>query len=114
LEEAKILLDAGHANACVNRLYYACFYAISALLLARNISTSRHSHVRALFHQDYVKSGHVAKEMGKHFDALFDSRHKGDYEDLVVFDAESVRLWLEPTKAFVDQIAALLAREMSS
>jgi hypothetical protein len=33
LEEAMLLLEAGHANAYVNRLYYACFYAVSALLL---------------------------------------------------------------------------------
>lgn len=34
LEEARLLLDAEHANAAANRLYYACFYAVQALLLA--------------------------------------------------------------------------------
>jgi uncharacterized protein (UPF0332 family) len=87
LEEAKLMLEAGHANACVNRLYYACFYAVSALLLTRNISSSKHSYVRSLLHRDYVKSGQVSKEMGDHFDLLFDNRQRGDYEDLVVFDA---------------------------
>jgi hypothetical protein len=33
VEEARVLLETDHANACVNRLYYACFYAVSALLL---------------------------------------------------------------------------------
>ena len=32
LAEAALLLDSGHANTGVNRLYYACFYAVSALL----------------------------------------------------------------------------------
>jgi uncharacterized protein (UPF0332 family) len=36
LEEARVLLEKGHANAGVNRLYYACFYAVSALLLTRD------------------------------------------------------------------------------
>jgi uncharacterized protein (UPF0332 family) len=90
-EEAKVLLESGHANACVNRLYYACFYAVSALLLTRNISTSKHSHVRALLHRDYIKPGQVSKEMGDHYDLLFNNRQKGDYEDLVVFDSEHVR-----------------------
>ena len=31
LVEAEALLKIGHANACVNRLYYANFYAVSAL-----------------------------------------------------------------------------------
>lgn len=31
LEEARILLERGYVNTFVNRLYYACFYATSAL-----------------------------------------------------------------------------------
>jgi hypothetical protein len=112
LEEATLLLKAGHANAYVNRLYYACFYAVSALLLTRDISTSKHRHLRTLLHQDYVKLGLVSVVMGKHFDLLFDSRHEGDYEDFVLFEVETVRPWFEPTKSFVDQIADLIAREI--
>jgi len=112
LEEAVLLLEAGHTNACVNRLYYACFYAVSALLLTRNISTSKHGYLRALLHQDYVKPGRVSEQMGKHFDLLFDSRHEGDYEDFVCFEAENVRPLLEPTKSFVDQIADLIRHEI--
>lgn len=26
IREAELLLDAGHANTCVNRLYYACMH----------------------------------------------------------------------------------------
>jgi uncharacterized protein (UPF0332 family) len=111
LEEAQLLLEAGHVNACVDRLYYACFYAVSALLLTQSISTSKHSYVRSLLHRDYIKPGHVSKEMGDHYDLLFDSRHQGDYEDLMVFEAETVRPWLEPTKSFVGHIADLIDRE---
>jgi uncharacterized protein (UPF0332 family) len=111
IEEAGVLLETGHANACVNRLYYACFYAVSALLLMRNISTSKHSHVRSLLHRDYIRPGRVSKEMGDHFDLLFDSRQKGDYEDLVVFDVARVRPWVARTVSFVDHIASLIARE---
>jgi uncharacterized protein (UPF0332 family) len=112
LAEARVLLEAGHANACVNRLYYACFYAVLALLLTRNIRTSKHTQVRASLHRDYVKPGHVPKKMGDHFDLLFDGRHRGDYEDLVVFAMKDVQPLLEPTKAFVEYIAELTTREM--
>jgi uncharacterized protein (UPF0332 family) len=33
LEDARLLANASRSNPCVNRLYYACFYAISGLLL---------------------------------------------------------------------------------
>ena len=85
------LLEAGHANACVNWLYCACFCAVSAPLMTRNISTSKHRHLRTLSHQDYVKPGYIPHEMGRHFDLLFDSRHEGDYEDFAVFEVNEVR-----------------------
>lgn len=36
-QAACILCDAGQWNSAVNRLYYACFYSASALLLYRHI-----------------------------------------------------------------------------
>ncbi len=33
LEEARLMQDIGHWNTCANRLYYAAFYAVSALLI---------------------------------------------------------------------------------
>jgi uncharacterized protein (UPF0332 family) len=42
LAEAALLLQAGHLHAYVNRLYYACFYAVSAPLVTQGTSTSKH------------------------------------------------------------------------
>ncbi len=41
LEEAEIMANTGHWNTCVNRLYYACFYAVTALLARHNLSSSK-------------------------------------------------------------------------
>jgi uncharacterized protein (UPF0332 family) len=109
IEEALILFDSSHINSYVNRLYYACFYAVSALLLCKGISTSKHSHLRSLLHREFVRSGSISKELGKHFDLLFDSRQEGDYADLVVFKADEVAGWLAQTKAFVSHIEELLS-----
>jgi len=86
LEEALILFEKDHINTFVNRLYYACFYAVTALLLSKGLSSSKHSGVRALFHQNFVKNELINKEMGKFYDKLFDTRQKGDYADLIYFD----------------------------
>ena len=48
LVEAQAMAPIGHWNACVNRLYHACFYAVTALLLQRNLLTSKHTQVRSL------------------------------------------------------------------
>ena len=66
LDEAQLMLDADHLNAYVNRLYYACFYAVSGLLRTKEISSSKHAYVRAKFHQEFVKPRVVGVDMGKH------------------------------------------------
>ena len=37
LDEAGLLGEHGYWNACVNRLYYACFYAVSAVICDTDI-----------------------------------------------------------------------------
>ncbi|MEN6336185.1 MAG: HEPN domain-containing protein [Phycisphaerales bacterium] len=110
LTEAGLLLDAGHLNTCVNRLYYACFYAVSALLVMQGISTSKHGHLRSLLHRDFVKTGLIPAELGRHFDRLFSSRQEGDYADFVVFKVDEIRPWLDESKAFVDYVEKLITR----
>jgi len=108
--EAKTLFNAGHVNAYVNRLYYACFYAVSALLLTKDVSTSKHGYLRSLMHRDFVKTGLISSEMGAHFDMLFNNRQKGDYADFIVFKAEQVAPWLTPTQEFVSAVEILISK----
>ena len=87
LKEAAILLERGHSNTFVNRLYYAAFYAVSALLLTKELASAKHSGIRSLFHQNFVKEGVVPIELGLVYDKLFRSRQRGDYADFVYFDS---------------------------
>lgn len=108
LEEARLLFESDYINTYVNRLYYAAFYAVSALLLCRDISTSKHSHLRFLFHRNFVKPGTIPVEHGKHFDILFNSRQEGDYGDFVVFNADDVAHWLTKTSDLVNFIKKII------
>jgi len=110
IDEAKMLFDAGHLNSYVNRLYYACFYAVSALLLTKDISTSKHGYLRSLMHRELVKTEQIPKELGKHFDLLFNNRLKGDYGDFATFKADDVSGWLEETQRFVDHAEGLIRK----
>ena len=102
--EARLLLANDHVRTAVNRLYYACFYAVSALLLTEGYSSPKHSGVRALFDQHWIAPGRLPKDMGRLYRRLFDSRQKGDYADLVSFDPTEVRSWVDEVGAFVEQI----------
>ena len=114
LEEASILLERGHGNAFVNRLYYACFYAVSALLLTRGLSSAKHSSIRSLFHQNFVKPGKVDPELGQLYDKLFDNRQKGDYADLVRFDPNEVRDWYDEAREFVEIAGDIVKKELDT
>lgn len=64
IDEAKLLLQNGHFHSSVNRLYYACFYAVSGLLLTAELSSTKHSGTIALFERHWVNTGKVSKELG--------------------------------------------------
>ena len=49
LKEADLLIQNEFWNASINRIYYACYYAVSALLLKSNINSSSHKGIRQLF-----------------------------------------------------------------
>ena len=87
LVEADLMAQAGHWNACVNRLYYACLYAATALLLRHNLSATRHAGVRSLLNRHFVRTGTISTGLGMLYGDLFESRQQGDYRDLVRFDA---------------------------
>jgi uncharacterized protein (UPF0332 family) len=63
LEDARILATASRWNPCVNRLYYACFYAVSALLIQHGLFSSKHTGVRSLFNRHYVRTRKIPKEL---------------------------------------------------
>jgi uncharacterized protein len=114
LTEAGLLLDSGHANTGVNRLYYACFYAVSALLLTKGLTATSHSGLRTLFHQHVIRPGLLALGQGPLSDRLFDQQQRSDYTDLVYFSVNEVRAWSMEAQAFVDAVAALIRQALAA
>jgi uncharacterized protein (UPF0332 family) len=107
-EEARIMKQARHWNACANRLYYACFYAVIALLEKHGFASSKHSGVKSLFNRHFVKTGVVSKEHGKLYNNLFETRQEGDYIDFVSFNAESMEPLFPKVENFISTISQLL------
>jgi uncharacterized protein (UPF0332 family) len=114
LTEASLLLDSGHANTGVNRLYYACFYAVSALLLTKGLTATSHSGLRTLFHQHLIRPGLLPLGQGPLYDRLFDQRQRSDYADLVHFGVGEVRAWSVDAQAFVDAVAVLIQQALAA
>ena len=107
-EDASLLAKNGRWNAVVNRLYYACFYAVIALLLSKDIKTTTHDGGRNQFSLHFIKTGKIDKEVGKLLSKLFDLRQKGDYGDLYDYDAEIAEPLIPLTKEFINEIKRLI------
>jgi uncharacterized protein (UPF0332 family) len=99
---------AGRFSFAVNRAYYACFYALSAVLLAEGQRYVKHSGVRAALHRSLIRSGRLDARWGRSYDRLFENRQRGDYQELVVFEAEQVDELCEQAHAFREQMLGLL------
>jgi len=95
LQDGRILLDAGRYSSAVNRVYYAIFYEVTALLLAKGLSSTKHSGIMALFNEHFVKTKKVDIESGRFFSRMFEFRQKSDYADFVRFEADKVKEWFE-------------------
>ncbi|MCA1669178.1 MAG: HEPN domain-containing protein [Thermomicrobia bacterium] len=108
LEEADMLAQTGSWNGCANRLYYACFYAVSAVMARDGVSSSKHTGVRAFLNRHYIHTGRIEPDLGKFYNQLFDTRLDGDYEDFVAFDDEKVRPLITEARRFVARIEELL------
>lgn len=82
LEEASLLFKGGFTSGVVNRIYYACFYAVSVLLFSEGHSSSKHSGIMSLFDRLWIKPKRLPSNMGIFYHRMFEYRQKGDYEDL--------------------------------
>ena len=105
--EAKALAQSENWNGVANRLYYACFYAVLALLAKNDMDTYTHKGVKVTLSQHFIKSGLVDVVWGKLYQKLFDNRNEADYEDFIDFDEEKVGVFMEDVDHFITLITSL-------
>lgn len=104
LSETRLLLDAGHLNGAVNRLYYAAFYAARAILATKGLDSSKHSGVISLFNREFVKEGIIPRVHGKTLTKAFKLRSEGDYQDFKSFTREEIEKLLRDVTELVTEI----------
>ncbi len=110
LDEANILIERGHANTFVNRLYYACFYAVSALLLTRGLSSAKHSGVLSYFNRHFIKEGIFEKELGRYINEAFELRQQEDYREYTNLNLDQIDPYIEKAENFIKTLKEYLIR----
>lgn len=105
---AKILYDAAQWNAAINRLYYACFYAASAVLLNRQIGAKSHAGVLGMFSERIVRTGEISLDDFRVYSKLLSWRTKGNYSDMFDYTKEDLDMVMLPTRHFLDKVIPLV------
>jgi uncharacterized protein (UPF0332 family) len=108
LLEADVLIDGKFYNAVINRLYYACYYAVIALLLKNEITAQTHQGVKQMFSMNFIATGKLTKKYASFYSRLFNDRISGDYDDFLQYDEEMIEEIRPMAEEFIRAIEAIL------
>lgn len=110
-EQACGVRQLGYWETIANRLYYAAYNAVSALLIANGDTAQTHSGVIHIFGLHFIKTGKVSVEMGRLYNKLFTMRLTGDYDDTYGLTEEDVVPLIAPAKELINTTISM-ARDM--
>ena len=111
MNTAGILLDVGDYKAVANRLYYAVFSAMRAVLALDGFDSKKHSGIIARFRQSYIKAGTFSTEMSKIIDDLEVIREDSDYDDFFIISKEDVMIQSQRAEFFVNEVERYLQEQ---
>lgn len=108
LEQAEKIVELGYWDMVANRLYYAVFHAISALLIKNGHKVGTHKGVVLLFGQHYIKTGIFSPVEGRLYSQLQTMREKADYVCTFQTSQEEITPMLEPARKMIEKIGSII------
>lgn len=108
IQEVLYLKEGSFYNAAMARLYYACFHAASALLIANEFETKTHNGIRTILGKEFVQTGKISPELGRFYTKLFNKRQDGDYDNFIFFDEKDLEEFYPQALIFIDAIERLI------
>ena len=104
LKESEDSLKQKHFALSVNRSYYTMFTSARALLSLKDMDSSKHSGVIALFNQHIIKVGLFPKDVGKFLPKAKYIREDADYGDFVEITEEDAQVQIKRAIRFVKEV----------
>lgn len=111
IKEVKDVGALGYWNLAANRLYYAAYYASTALLIHMGIDASTHKGVIRMIGDSFIKKGLLSTDDSKLLGRLFTMRQAGDYEDLFDWDENDVAPLIPKVEDYIRRISSLVGIE---
>ena len=98
------LTEKGYWNTLANRLYYALFHAVSALLIFDGHEVGSHKGAAIRFHQYYVRTGIFTDNDGSFYSQMETLREKSDYNCYFKVTESEVIVRIAPAHALIEKI----------
>ena len=108
LAEVESHREHGFYNTAVKRMYYACYYMTSALLISRGLSANTHAGVIRMLGMHFVSKGLLSNEMGYFYSRLFEMRQAGDYDDWTTIGEQDIIPLSELVEPYLQTILHLI------
>lgn len=108
LEQAEKIVELGYWDMVANRLYYAVFHSVSALLIKNGHKVGTHKGVVLLFGQHYIKTGIFSPVEGRLYSQLQTMREKADYVCTFQTSQEEITPMLEPARKMIEKIGSII------
>lgn len=108
LAQADEMLTLGHWDMAANRQYYACYHAVQALFVSREISGATHKGMISQFSLYFVKIGLISIEKGSFLSRMMQLRTKADYNCFYDISKDEVQSLIDPTHDFVETVLNLV------
>jgi len=108
IDQFPILENAKLWDTLANRVYYAVFHAVTALLIKNGLHAESHQGVSVLFSKHFVKEGLIDAEYGRFFARLETMREKSDYTCLFETTEEEVLPMIPKAKELISIIERII------
>lgn len=95
-------------DVVANRLYYAVFHAVSALLIKDGYKVGTHKGAILMFGQNYVKTGIFTVDDSKLYSNLQMMREESDYNCVYETSAKEMQPLFEPVREFIAKVGDLI------
>ena len=107
--QIEALRTLGYWDNIANRLYYALFHAVSALLIHDGHNVSTHKGVVVAFGQHYIRTGVFPLADGKLYSQLQTIREKSDYNCTYDMQEKDLLPLIAPSKLLIEKITFIIS-----
>lgn len=109
--EIEILRHAGLWNTIANRLFYAVFHSVTALLISEGYPAGSHQGTVIQFHQYFIKTGILTKSDGAFYSQMQTLREKADYNCTYYATEEDTAPRIAETATFIDRVIGVIKEQ---